>query len=863
MIDLVIRILSTITLSMIFVAFMCRVSNHLALVDKPGGRKQHTGVVPLCGGLCVFTAFAAIVFYNGDQGAVGVAVWLSLAIVVAVGMIDDIVALPELPRFFLQLFVAGLLVSSLSIATLSFGSLLPSDALASQPLGGLAMLIFGIVFITGLTNAWNMSDGVDGLAGGTAAIALLWLALFAAARSDTAIILPIQTLLAATFGFLAFNLRSRWRKRASVFLGDAGSTAFGAMIGYLVIRLATGDAALPFFVLLWVVIVPIMDTLSLMARRLYAGRSPMSADRWHLHHLLMNLGFTPAQTTNCVMAATAVCGAVGYIGYRMEIPDPLMAAGLLLPVLAHAIFVWIASGASLTTELVPIKTAEQGDTAPFAVTSGVSITQAEPPPEMQDFRTELARMWPMLDDEHDRSPALSEIAVPAGSRPEDPKGLLSGMRWRSVCLFVAGSLAVSAATYGVALASADAVLSVRDPVEEVDMIVVLGGDGPPRAKQAAKLWKAGVARQIFVTGKGDCEDIRTWMIEEGVTPTAIFLECFSSSTWENATFSVPKLRQLAVRRAVLVTSWFHSKRAIACFRAFMPETTWLSSPAEHSLGFWGRLFDIEGVQVFKEYPKTLWYDVRLLGVPTGSNSSAQLLEAPSLYRYDDPLRSDSPLQIEVPAEWQISVRQRIRSARMLSRYEDPDFAGSQPIPRFGGPTFSLKFRLMRLLWMTAWLVLARWTPPPLRSWRNAVLRLFGAKLHSSASVHSKAVVWWPGNLVMGRFASIGPGALCYNIATVTFGDFASVSQRAHLCTGTHNVQQSGFELIARPIDLGKNSWVAAEAFVGPGVIVGEGAVLAARGVTVKSLQPWTIYAGNSARPVGARNQAGAALHVSV
>ncbi len=199
---------------------------------------------------------------------------------------------------------------------------------------------------------------------------------------------------------------------------------------------------------------------------------------------------------------------------------------------------------------------------------------------------------------------------------------------------------------------------------------------------------------------------------------------------------------------------------------------------------------------------------------------------------------------------------------MLSRYEDPDFNGNQPLPRFGGPTFSLKFRLLRLLWMIAWLVLARWTPPPLRRWRNVVLRLFGAKLHPSASVHARAIVWWPGNLVMGRFSSIGPGALCYNVETVTFGDFARVSQRAHLCTGTHNVQESGFELIARPIALAQDSWVAAEAFVGPGVTVGEGAVLAARGVTVKSLKPWTIYAGNSARPVGVRNRGGAALHAS-
>ncbi|KQY26677.1 putative colanic acid biosynthesis acetyltransferase [Rhizobium sp. Root482] len=199
---------------------------------------------------------------------------------------------------------------------------------------------------------------------------------------------------------------------------------------------------------------------------------------------------------------------------------------------------------------------------------------------------------------------------------------------------------------------------------------------------------------------------------------------------------------------------------------------------------------------------------------------------------------------------------------MQSRYEDPTFEAGTTLPRFGGPTFALRFRLMRLLWMIAWLALARWTPPPLRRWRNTVLRLFGARLHATAIVHAKAIVWWPGNLEMGAFASLGPGVICYNVAPVRLHAFAIVSQRAHLCTGSHNVQDSGFELVSRPIELRANSWIAAEAFVGPGVIAGEGAVLGARGVTVKLMEAWTIYAGNPARPVGNRTPAAAAAHPS-
>lgn len=196
---------------------------------------------------------------------------------------------------------------------------------------------------------------------------------------------------------------------------------------------------------------------------------------------------------------------------------------------------------------------------------------------------------------------------------------------------------------------------------------------------------------------------------------------------------------------------------------------------------------------------------------------------------------------------------------MLSRYDDPAFKhATVPLPRFGGPTFALRFRLKRLLWMVVWRLLASWTPPPLRRWRNFLLRLFGADIHPTAMVYATAVIWWPQHLVMARHASIGPDVFCYNVASITIGEFASVSQRAHLCTGTHDIQDSAFPLVAKPITIAANAWVAAEAFIGPGVTVGEGAVVGARGVAAKSLEPWTVYVGNPVRAIGSRRREAAA-----
>nr|WP_199194856.1 putative colanic acid biosynthesis acetyltransferase [Phyllobacterium phragmitis] len=189
---------------------------------------------------------------------------------------------------------------------------------------------------------------------------------------------------------------------------------------------------------------------------------------------------------------------------------------------------------------------------------------------------------------------------------------------------------------------------------------------------------------------------------------------------------------------------------------------------------------------------------------------------------------------------------------MLSRYSDPHSLPSASAPLLGGPTFALRHRLMRLVWSAAWLLLAAWTPSFMWRWRGLILRAFGAQIHRTAIVRGSARIWWPAHLCMGAHSSLGPGAICYNVAPVSLADFAIVSQRAHLCTGTHDINHPDFPLKSRPISVGMHGWIAAEAFVGPGVTVGEGAVLGARGVAFRDLDAWTVYAGNPARAVKTR-----------
>jgi putative colanic acid biosynthesis acetyltransferase WcaF len=174
-----------------------------------------------------------------------------------------------------------------------------------------------------------------------------------------------------------------------------------------------------------------------------------------------------------------------------------------------------------------------------------------------------------------------------------------------------------------------------------------------------------------------------------------------------------------------------------------------------------------------------------------------------------------------------------------------DAAASSSV--FGQPSFSLANRAVRAVWSLTWLLLASWTPPPLHAWRRLLLRAFGARIAPTARVYGSARIWYPPNLVMGAYSVMGWDVICYCQDRITLEDFANVAQRAHLCAGSHDVDDPRFQLVTKPVVIGRHAWVAADAFVGPGVTLGEGAVLGARGVAFRDLEPWTIHIGNPAR----------------
>lgn len=140
----------------------------------------------------------------------------------------------------------------------------------------------------------------------------------------------------------------------------------------------------------------------------------------------------------------------------------------------------------------------------------------------------------------------------------------------------------------------------------------------------------------------------------------------------------------------------------------------------------------------------------------------------------------------------------------------------------------------------------------MHGWRCWLLRLFGARIGSPCYVYSDVDIWAPWNLQMADYSTLGRRVICYSMAPVVLGERAVVSQGAHLCTGTHDYESENFQLFARPIEIGADAWICTDAFLGPGVTIGKGAVIGARSVVTRDQPSWTVCAGNPCRPIKPR-----------
>lgn len=310
----------------------------IGMMDQPGERRRvHRHATPRIGGLAIYLGVLFAALYPGfvfPSHAYGLA---GATLLVLVGALDDIFRLPAWMRLLAQILAALILTLGCGLALTSLGDLF---GLGPVELGVLAVP-FTVFAIVGIINAVNMIDGLDGLAGGLVLIALL--GTLAATPTGGVTQGLILVTVAAILPYLACNLEVIGCKRRKVFLGDAGSMLLGYLLVWALLDSVQTPGGLTPVTALWLVAIPLSDTLAVIARRLLQRRRPFSPDRGHLHHLLARLFHCQRDALVVMLSLGALLSVIGITGFHLGLPDGLMFFMAMLIFLMYLVFLAFVS----------------------------------------------------------------------------------------------------------------------------------------------------------------------------------------------------------------------------------------------------------------------------------------------------------------------------------------------------------------------------------------------------------------------------------------------------------------------------------------------------------------------------------------
>ncbi len=280
--------------------FVKVIAQKIGAIDVPDQRRVHTHPIPRMGGLAIFYGFliGILCFAKVDTQLRGILI--GSLIIVALGIVDDVKQLGAKIKFVTQILVAcivvfhGVVIEFLSVPTI-FN---PSGYIEL----GIFSIPFTIIWIVGVTNAVNLIDGLDGLAVGVSSIATFSLFFIAILAGEMQVALLTAALAGGCLGFLPYNFNP-----AKIFMGDTGSTFLGYMLSVICIQgLFKGYVVISFIIPFLILGLPIFDTLFAIVRRAWNKKPIMSADRGHLHHKLMDMGFSQKQTVAILYIVTSI-----------------------------------------------------------------------------------------------------------------------------------------------------------------------------------------------------------------------------------------------------------------------------------------------------------------------------------------------------------------------------------------------------------------------------------------------------------------------------------------------------------------------------------------------------------------------------
>lgn len=292
----------------------------IGATDKPNKRKVHQGIMPRMGGLAIFISFVIGVILLPVEQKFTTAFLVGCTIIIITGMLDDMLELSAKLKLLGQLAAAVIVIVwggvQITFINLPFGGEIQF---------GIFSIPLTIIWIVGVTNAINLIDGLDGLAAGVSSIALIVIGGMAFIMGDIYVAMIGAVLLVSTLGFLLYNFHP-----AKIFMGDTGALFLGYAIAVLSLL---GYKNLTFISLIVPVIilgVPISDTFFAIIRRLVNKQPLSAADKSHLHHCLLRIGFTHRQAVLAIYGIAALFGLAAVIFSVSTVWGSLIVVAVLL-----------------------------------------------------------------------------------------------------------------------------------------------------------------------------------------------------------------------------------------------------------------------------------------------------------------------------------------------------------------------------------------------------------------------------------------------------------------------------------------------------------------------------------------------------
>lgn len=288
--------LSTMGITLLITPIFIKISLKINATDKPNHRKVHTNPIPTLGGLAIFTGFIIGLIIIQPSSSHHLSIILGASLIIMLGFLDDMYDLSPKIKFIVQLVAAMLVVFwgglQVEFINLPFGG---------QVQFGLLSSLITIFWIVGITNAINLIDGLDGLAAGVSSIALFTISGMALIMGDVYVSTMALILFFSTIGFLPYNFFP-----AKIFMGDTGALFLGYMISVLSLLGFKNITIISFIIPIFILAVPISDTLIAMVRRRMNNQPISSPDSSHLHHRLIKTGLTHRQTVLFIYALSAM-----------------------------------------------------------------------------------------------------------------------------------------------------------------------------------------------------------------------------------------------------------------------------------------------------------------------------------------------------------------------------------------------------------------------------------------------------------------------------------------------------------------------------------------------------------------------------